>query len=357
MFRPAIRTSILILKRDLTSSLQYIQKPNSLIFIKSTSARLISTTDSSKSTVTINRNTTNTANSSATFIQHNLNNEELLRDIPSPLLRIPHPKPIRNEIIDAKTPLTTKDLESIDIKINLHRVPVTIPDKIAFNIVKMLRIPTDLFFKKKYIHRSVMLETVAAVPGMVAATVRHLRSLRKMQHDGGWIEHLLHEAENERMHLLTWMRFSQPNIWERALVVVVQGIWYNVFFALYLISPRVAHRIAGYLEEEAIISYTTFLNEIDNGNISNIKEVPDIAIDYWNLDRETATLRDVVMAIRADEAAHRDSNHHFSDRIILKKEDLREDIRRIFAEAKSHTARKIAGLNESAADKWERKLD
>lgn len=49
------------------------------------------------------------------------------------------------------------------------------------------------------------LETVAAVPGMVAGMLRHLTSLRKMTHDGGWIHHLLHEAENERMHLMIWM--------------------------------------------------------------------------------------------------------------------------------------------------------
>lgn len=42
----------------------------------------------------------------------------------------------------------------------------------------------------------------APVPGMVGAMQRHLRSLRKMTHDGGFISHLLHEAENERMHLM-----------------------------------------------------------------------------------------------------------------------------------------------------------
>ncbi|CAG8548394.1 7574_t:CDS:2 [Ambispora leptoticha] len=356
MFRPATRTSFLVLKRDLTPSLQYVKQPStSLIFIKSISTRLISTTDSSKSTATTLGNTIQHQNHFKNENDVARLHEELLKEIPSPLLRIPHPKPVRDEFIDAKTPLTTKDLESIDIKVNLHRVPVTLADKIAFQIVKSLRIPADWFFKKKYMHRAVMLETVAAVPGMVAATLRHLRSLRKMQHDGGWIEHLLHEAENERMHLMTWMRFSQPNLWERFLVAVVQGGWYNIYFLLYLLSPKIAHRVAGYLEEDAIISYTAFLNEIDNGNIPNTKEVPDIAIEYWNLDRETATLRDVVLAVRADEAAHRDSNHHFSDRIILKREDLREDIRRIFAEAESHTTNKIAGINEAATAKWARK--
>lgn len=36
---------------------------------------------------------------------------------------------------------------------------------------------------------------------MVAGTLRHLNSLRKMKRDHGWIHTLLEEAENERMHL------------------------------------------------------------------------------------------------------------------------------------------------------------
>ncbi|CAG8752398.1 7254_t:CDS:2, partial [Acaulospora morrowiae] len=247
-------------------------------------------------------------------------------------------------------------LENLDIKIKLHRTPVTFSDKIAFAVVKLLRVPTDLFFKKRYIHRAVMLETIAAVPGMVGGTIRHLQSLRKLKHDGGWISHLLHEAENERMHLMTWMRISKPNAWERALITTVQGVFYNAFFALYLINPKIAHRVVGYLEEEAIISYTSFIKEIDAGNIQNTRDVPDIAIDYWRLDRETVTLRDVVLAIRADEAAHRDTNHHFADRIVLGREDLREDIKRVVEEESRREGggktRKVAGINENAGEAW-----
>ena len=46
---------------------------------------------------------------------------------------------------------------------------------------------------------------MAGVPGMVGGMMRHLRSLRTMQRDKGWIHTLLEEAENERMHLLTFM--------------------------------------------------------------------------------------------------------------------------------------------------------
>ncbi|HQN52667.1 MAG TPA: alternative oxidase, partial [Phenylobacterium sp.] len=39
---------------------------------------------------------------------------------------------------------------------------------------------------------------------------------------------------------------------------------------------------------------------------------PQIAIRYWSLPA-TATLRDVVLVVRADEAHHRDVNHGFAN--------------------------------------------
>jgi ubiquinol oxidase len=39
---------------------------------------------------------------------------------------------------------------------------------------------------------------------------------------------------------------------------------------------------------------------------------PRIAIDYWKLPQD-ARLRDVIIAVRADEAKHRDMNHGFAD--------------------------------------------
>jgi len=49
-----------------------------------------------------------------------------------------------------------------------HRKPAGLRDRIAFAFVKFLRFFADLFFRKRYGHRAVVLETVAAVPGMVA---------------------------------------------------------------------------------------------------------------------------------------------------------------------------------------------
>jgi hypothetical protein len=62
----------------------------------------------------------------------------------------------------------------------------------------------------------------SGVPGMVAGMLRHMRSLRTMKRDHGWIHTLLEEAENERMHLLTFMELRQPSMPFRAMVLLAQ---------------------------------------------------------------------------------------------------------------------------------------
>lgn len=208
---------------------------------------------------------------------------------------------------------------SIDLK--KHHVPTTFLDKVAYRTVKLLRIPTDLFFQRRYGCRAMMLETVAAVPGMVGGMLLHLKSLRKFQHSGGWIKALLEEAENERMHLMTMVELVKPKWYERMLVLTVQGVFFNAFFVLYLLSPKLAHRVVGYLEEEAIHSYTEYLKDIDSGSIENVR-APAIAVDYWRLPKD-ATLKDVITVIRADEAHHRDVNHFASD-IQFQGKELRD---------------------------------
>jgi ubiquinol oxidase len=145
---------------------------------------------------------------------------------------------------------------------------------------------------------------------MVGATITHLKCLRRMCDDNGWIRTLMEEAENERMHLMTFIQVAQPTVFERFVVLAVQWVFYVGFFGLYLLSPKTAHRLAGYFEEEAVISYTHYLEEIDQGRSPN-GPAPTIARHYWQLPAN-ATLRDVVLAVRADEAHHRDVNHGFA---------------------------------------------
>lgn len=194
-----------------------------------------------------------------------------------------------------------------------HHDARNLSDRIAYAFTKFLRFFADTFFAKRYGHRAVVLETVAAVPGMVAGALQHLRALRRMESDCGWIRTLLEEAENERMHLMTFIHIAQPSWFERLLVLIAQGIFYNFFFLVYLYSPKTAHRIVGYFEEEAVFSYTEYLAGVDNGTHENVP-APQIAIEYWKLPVDSR-LRDVILAVRADEAHHRDVNHQFADEL------------------------------------------
>lgn len=208
--------------------------------------------------------------------------------------------------------ITREELKNIDVGVGRHLKEKDISDIIAWRAVKGLRIIADIIFYKRYVHRAIVLETVAAIPGMVGGLVRHLNSLRRMKDDTN-IRVLLAEAENERMHLMTWMEVAKPLVLERLIVMGLQGVFFNAYLLLYIISSKTAHRFVGYLEEEAIISYTEMVEDIKKGVIPNV-EAPEIAKKYWKLG-ENARLLDVTLAIRADEAAHRDTNHGLADEL------------------------------------------
>lgn len=206
------------------------------------------------------------------------------------------------------------DASALDL--TLHRNIAGISDGIALGITLFLRFLADTFFAKRYGHRAIVLETVAAVPGMVGGMLVHMRCLRWMIDDHGWIHTLLDEAENERMHLMTFVHIAKPNWFERVVILVAQAVFFVFFFGLYLVSSRTAHRLVGYFEEQAVISYTHYLSEIDQGRVENVA-APALAIDYWHLAQD-ARLRDVVLAVRVDEAGHRDVNHRFADALTHK---------------------------------------
>ena len=206
-----------------------------------------------------------------------------------------------------------KFVSNESIGAQLHTPPESFSDSFALFITKTLRFLADTLFRKRYGHRAVVLETVAGVPGMVAGVLHHLRSLRKMEDDNGMIKELLEEAENERMHLMTFIEIAKPSKFERFLILLAQ-IFFGIFYTfLYIFFRKTAHRMIGYFEEEAVMSYSEYLAEIDSGKILN-RPAPQIAIDYWDLG-SNASLRDVVIAVRADEAGHRDKNHEFADQI------------------------------------------
>lgn len=196
-------------------------------------------------------------------------------------------------------------MNCINIVMNSQRLS----DKVALSITLFLRWFADTFFAKRYGHRAVVLETVAGVPGMVGGMWLHLKSLRLMR-DEPWIHTLLEEAENERMHLMIFINIAKPNLIERLLILIAQFIFWHCYFVLYTLFPRTAHKMVEYFEEQAVISYTEYLNLIEQGEIENVP-APQIAIDYYDLP-QTAKLSDVIVCIRNDENRHRVTNQGFA---------------------------------------------
>jgi hypothetical protein len=125
------------------------------------------------------------------------------------------------------------------------------------------------------------------------------------------IETLLEEAYNERMHLLTFLKLAEPGWFMRLMVLGTQGVFFNGFFISYLISPRTCHRFVGYLEEEAVITYTRAIKDIEAGKLPDWEKLdaPEIAIQYWNMPEGQRKMKDLLLYVRADEAKHREVNH------------------------------------------------
>jgi ubiquinol oxidase len=194
-------------------------------------------------------------------------------------------------------------------------------DHVAYAAAKFLRFFADAFFKERYGHRAVILETVAAVPGMVGAAFNHLHSLRGLKGDNGRIRLLLDEAENERMHLMTFLEISKPTRLDRYLITTSQFAFVGFYSLAYLFNKKAAHRFVGLIEEEAVKSYTSYLEAVDAGKIANVP-APEMAKTYWNLPQD-ARLRDVIIAVRNDEAEHRDVNHRLSS-ALEEKQALRQ---------------------------------
>lgn len=222
-----------------------------------------------------------------------------------------------------------------------HREPRTFGDWIAWKIVRTCRFWMDLvtgmrpeqqvdskhpttaisaskpLTERQWLVRFIFLESIAGVPGMVAGSLRHLQSIRRFKPDQGWIKSLLEESYNERMHLLTFLEMYKPGWFMRLVVLGAQGVFYNAMFISYLFSPKICHRFVGYLEEEAVHTYTRCLLELDHGYLKRWSDpnfrIPDIAVRYWNMPEGHRTMKDLILYVRADEASHRGVNHTFGN--------------------------------------------
>ncbi|KAL2799103.1 alternative oxidase-domain-containing protein [Aspergillus keveii] len=262
---------------------------------------------------------------------HQSATKRLIHSTPKPQIKEYFPPPDAPKIKEVKPawvhPVYTEE-QMLSVKVG-HRDAKDWSDWVALGAVRVLRWGMDLvtgyrhpkpgqennpryqMTEKMWLNRFVFLESVAGVPGMVGGTLRHLRSLRRMKRDNGWIETLLEEAWNERMHLLTFLKLAEPGWFMRLMVLGAQGVFYNGFFLSYLVSPRTCHRFVGYLEEEAVLTYTRAIADLELGNLPKwtSEKAPEIAIQYWKMPEGHQTIKDLLLYVRADEAKHREVNH------------------------------------------------
>jgi len=151
---------------------------------------------------------------------------------------------------------------SHDFKSDILRVrhaPNSVSDRIALRVVK----------------------TVTAVPRMVGGLLQYLSALRHIRDDLGWIKELIDAVDNERMHLMTFIKIAELSWFERSLIMVAHAVFYNFYIRLYLLVPKTAHRVVGYLQEEAVVSNTHYLTDNNEGHVENVA-APQIAVKYWS---------------------------------------------------------------------------
>ena len=166
------------------------------------------------------------------------------------------------------------------------------------------------------------------------------------------IETLLEEAYNERMHLLTFLKIAEPGRFMRLMILGAQGVFYNGFFLAYLISSRTCHRFVGYLEEEAVLTYTRLIADLDAGRLPKWQnlEAPEIAVKYWNMPESHRKMRDLMLYVRADEAKHREVNHTLGN--LEQKVDPNPFVSEYEDNSQPHPSKGIETIKPTG---WERK--
>ena len=116
---------------------------------------------------------------------------------------------------------------------------------------------------------------------------------------------------------MTFLQLRHPGPFFRGSVIFTQMVFTAAFSMAYLVSPHFCHRyvgnftsiqktfdipdcrFVGYLEEQAVVTYSDILQKMDEGKLPMWSHLPapEIAAKYWKLD-EGAMMRDVILAIR-----------------------------------------------------------
>ena len=69
----------------------------------------------------------------------------------------------------------------------------------------------------------------------------------------------------------------------------------------------------GYFEDEAVRSYTEYLELVESGKVENTP-APQLAISYYKLGTD-AKLSDLIRCVRADEQHHSETNHEYANNL------------------------------------------
>ena len=162
---------------------------------------------------------------------------------------------------------------------------------------------------------------------------------------------MLEDAHNERMHLLVFLKLAEPGFLLKSTVLATQGIFANSFFLAYLFAPAVAHRFVGYLEEEAVKTYSTAIKDVELGKLPMWQhlEAPEIAVRYWDMPKGNRTMLDLLLYVRADEAKHSEIHHTLGN--LRQAEDPNPFISEYRSEMQ---AKPSLGVNHMKPTGWER---
>jgi hypothetical protein len=143
---------------------------------------------------------------------------------------------------------------------------------------------------------------------------------------------------------------SRPALSNLDCRLITSSVFFNLFFISYLVSPRTCHRFVGYLEEEAVITYTRTITDLEAGRLPKWEnmEAPQIAKDYFKLSPGKDKVIDLLQVVRADEAKHREVNH------TLANLEQKKDPNPYVAEFPNGIARPTKGLEWVKGTGWER---
>lgn len=137
----------------------------------------------------------------------------------------------------------------------------------------------------------------------------------------------------------------------KVMILGAQGVFFNALFLSYLVSPRTCHRFVGYLEEEAVLTYTRAIQDLEAGKLPlwQKMEAPVIAVRYWNMPEGHRTMKDLLYYIRADEAKHREVNHTLGN--LSQKEDPNPYVSQYYDPSKPHPSKDFKHMKPIG---WER---